>query len=220
MILRDFPAKWQNTAGFGGSVGSRYAARPWLCTDVGEALLPRTQYASNCQNRYPSPSRRSGQYPLIGPTCSTAIRQSFACFCSRTAVVIAYQRRNGLLEARSSKLHNFRGNTRCKRNSQLRLLSRSLVCRPVVKAQTWSARPSAGSPAAWSVTSSAKEAALRAVSLAQDLALWPTTSTCKTHPGTSRSRNTTKGCPSASWTALFVALALGPHKELTCSRKS
>ena len=212
---------WQSLACFDGFGTKLFRDRAVACTNSGEAIQPRTLTASHCQNRYPSPSRRSGQRFLIGPTCFCMFWRGIAALPTKMQIVIAYQGRNRLLEARSAKLHNFRGNTRCKRHSTFPYSSRFLGFRPVAKARTSSAQPSAALQAVWLAMQSTKEAVSKAAFLVPDLAHWLTTSISNTFGARPDLQTFEKGCPSMFRAALFCEYGpLRPVEELTCSRKS
>ena len=211
MNLRGKKATWQSLAGFGFVFRNLFRDRSVACKVMSAALQPRTRCATNCQNRYPSPSRRSDQNTLVGPTCHSWFRRSIAGFPSILRVVIAYQARKGLLKLRSNKLHNFRGKTRCKRNSHSHLSPRFLDCRPVRKAQTSSAPRLAAWRAVLLAMPLTKEAASKAVFLARQLVHWQTTSVSKLHTGRVFPTRylTTQGCPGLTRMALFAVRASG-----------
>ncbi len=221
MISRGKIATWQSLAGFEPTATNLFLGPSSGCKLTFEALPSRTRRASKCQNRYPSPSRRSGQNFLTGSTWFGRNGRSIACFDGYSCIVIAYQGKTALLEARSDKLHNFRGNTQCKRNSHS-LSSQPLSdCRPVRKVQTSNAQPLVVSPAVWSVTRSIPEAASRAASLVPVSVRLRTTSTCNTSGASPVSISTIKGRPGISRGALFAAVAIGrPDEEPRCSRRS
>ena len=209
MNLRGKMSIWQSLAGFGRAVPNLFREDLMPCSVSLEAFPSRTRCASNCQNRYPSPSRRSDQNTLVGPTCYSAFRRSLAGFSHVLRIVIAYQARNGLLNVRSDKLHNLRGKTKCKRNSHSPLSPRSLDCRLVRKAQTWNAPLLAVWQAVLSATSSTKAAASKAASLVLQLAPWRTTSTSKNYTGGAAPARqvTTQGYSGSTRMALFAVRA-------------
>lgn len=200
---------WQSLAGFGCADPNLFRDALMPCRVSLEAFPSRTRCASNCQNRYPSPSRRSDQNTLVGPTCHSGFRRSLAGFSPVLNDVIAYQVANGLLKVRSDKLHNIRGNTRCKRNSHSFSSPRFSDCRLVLRALTSSALRSAGLRAALLAMPSAKAAASKAASWALRLVPWRTTSTSKLYTGGSDpARNVTRqGYSGASRMALFAVRA-------------
>lgn len=56
------------SAGLGNAIPNCFAVREIRCTVASEALPSITRSASNCQNRYPSPSGWSGPKPRVRPS--------------------------------------------------------------------------------------------------------------------------------------------------------
>ena len=196
---------WRIAAGLGGARPNLFRGADSGCSLFDEALLSRTRCVSNCQNRYPSPSRGSGQKFLTGPACSCASQRGTARFRRKTATVIAYQPGFRCLETRGSKPHHFRGNTRCKTNLNSYLSLPLLEFRPVAKARTWSAQPSEASQDAWLVISWTKEAVSKALFWVPVPGHCRTTSTFKKNrDGSDVSTTEFKGCPSMASGSLFV----------------
>ncbi len=201
MKTRGCRTTWRRTAGFATPARFRFGSTERAGMLIPEASQTRTRHVSNCQNRYPSPSRGSDQNSLIGPARFRIFQRGFAGFSTDLNDVIAYQPENCLLTLRGKKFHNIRGKSSCIRQTQSQrspLFSRS---RPAIRVQTSNAPLLAALPGVSWQTPLTKANAFRAHFSVVSQARFPTTSKGRSRQQTNKTPARTEfrtGFPSPS----------------------
>ena len=206
-----FSQFWQRLAGFAAK-----GTFPFRGAEIGvnvqkEAHTSSKENASNCQNRYPSPSRWFDRSFPVGPSW---FRRGIAEHRGIFPIVIAYQAVKTRSLAQGKTPNNIRGEKRCIRNFRSLRSCRSWDFRLAAKAQTLNALPLVVRLGALQATLFKKASVLLALQSAQVPVRWQTTSvTSELNCGHLPAWNSKQ---EAAWPWVGRLLCV----EATCSRKS